>query len=236
MDRKTFMRELEYLLQDISEEERDEALNYYESYFDEAGIDREKEVIFELGDPSQVAAIIKDGLKGQFDDHIESGNEGFSNRDYQRNYEVAGAQKQSSQFQNIVMKLKEKWQQLDKKDKIILILILVIACVPITSAFVGISGGIVGLVFAFAGVFFCIWIVTFVLYIIAISLMVIGVLQLFHIFSSGLIILGVGLIVLALAQAFEKIARVFYKKWIPQMIDALSRLFYRLLGKEGAQA
>ena len=34
MDRKTFMRELEYLLQDINAEERQEALDYYESYFE----------------------------------------------------------------------------------------------------------------------------------------------------------------------------------------------------------
>lgn len=236
MDRKTFMRELEYLLQDISEEERHEALEYYESYFDEAGIDREKEVIDELGDPSQVAAIIKDGLKGQFDNHIESGNDGFFNRDYQRNYEVAGAQKQSSQFHNIFMKLKEKWQELDRKDKFILILIFVIACIPVSSLFAGISGGLVGLAFAFAGLFFCLWIITFILYFIAILLMVTGILQLFHIFASGLIILGAGLIILALAQAFGKFAHVFYKKWIPQIIDVLSRLFYRVAGKEGIQA
>ena len=30
MDRKTFMRELDFLLQDINEEERKEALSFYE--------------------------------------------------------------------------------------------------------------------------------------------------------------------------------------------------------------
>ena len=56
MDRKTFMRELEYLLQDINDEERKEALDYYESYFDEAGLENEQQVLAELGEPSQVAA------------------------------------------------------------------------------------------------------------------------------------------------------------------------------------
>ena len=37
MNRKEFMRQLELLLSDISEDERREALDYYESYFDEAG-------------------------------------------------------------------------------------------------------------------------------------------------------------------------------------------------------
>ena len=61
MDRKKFMKELEYLLQDISDEERQEALSFYENYFDEAGKENEQKVIDELGDPSRVAAIIKDG-------------------------------------------------------------------------------------------------------------------------------------------------------------------------------
>ena len=63
MDRKQFMRQLEALLSDIPGEERREALEYYESYFDEAGEDREAEVIKELGSPGKVAAIIKADLQ-----------------------------------------------------------------------------------------------------------------------------------------------------------------------------
>ena len=37
MDRAQFMKQLERLLSDISEAERQEALAYYNSYFDEAG-------------------------------------------------------------------------------------------------------------------------------------------------------------------------------------------------------
>ena len=85
MDRKKFMRELAFLLQDISEEEKDEALAFYEDYFDEAGRENEQKVIEELGTPERVAAIIKDGLKGRFDDHIEAGNSGFSNQNYSQN-------------------------------------------------------------------------------------------------------------------------------------------------------
>ena len=39
MTRKEFMRELEFLLQDISDEEREEALAFYENYFDEDVVD-----------------------------------------------------------------------------------------------------------------------------------------------------------------------------------------------------
>ena len=49
MNRAQFMEQLEKLLSDISEEERQEALDYYESYFDDAGEDQEANVIRELG-------------------------------------------------------------------------------------------------------------------------------------------------------------------------------------------
>ena len=63
MNRAQFMEQLKKLLSDISEEERQEALDYYESYFDDAGEEQEAEVIRELGSPGKVAAIIKEDLK-----------------------------------------------------------------------------------------------------------------------------------------------------------------------------
>ena len=63
MNRKEFMDQLEKLLSDISEDERREALDYYESYFDEAGEAEEASVIQKLGSPGKVAAIIKADLK-----------------------------------------------------------------------------------------------------------------------------------------------------------------------------
>ena len=53
MNRAQFMEQLEKLLSDISEEERQEALDYYEIYFDDAGEDQEANVIRELGSPGQ---------------------------------------------------------------------------------------------------------------------------------------------------------------------------------------
>ena len=38
MDRARFMQELEKLLADISETERQDALDFYNSYFDDAGV------------------------------------------------------------------------------------------------------------------------------------------------------------------------------------------------------
>lgn len=62
MRRIEFMRELSYLLQDLDEADREEALRYYNDYFEDAGPESEEQVAEELGSPEKIAAIIKDGL------------------------------------------------------------------------------------------------------------------------------------------------------------------------------
>lgn len=65
MDRLEFMRQLECLLQDISPTEREEAIQYYNDYFDDAGAENERDVIEALGNPARVAENIKRGLAGK---------------------------------------------------------------------------------------------------------------------------------------------------------------------------
>ena len=77
MNRAQFMEQLAKLLSDISEEERQEALDYYESYFDDAGEDQEANVIRELGSPGKVAAIIKADLKDSSEDYGKYTENGF---------------------------------------------------------------------------------------------------------------------------------------------------------------
>lgn len=62
MNRETFMKELEYLLQDISEEEKADALSYYADYLEEAGTDNEEQVLREFGSPERIAAMIRADL------------------------------------------------------------------------------------------------------------------------------------------------------------------------------
>lgn len=64
MNRKEFMEQLEALLGDIPKEERRAALDYYEGCFEEAGKDREEEIIQRLGSPHRVADEVKDDLYG----------------------------------------------------------------------------------------------------------------------------------------------------------------------------
>lgn len=77
MNRIEFMGQLEGLLQNISATEREEALQYYNDYFNDAGSENEQNVIDELGSPMKVAENIKGGLY----------NNGYGENAYQRNFQ-----------------------------------------------------------------------------------------------------------------------------------------------------
>lgn len=59
MNRAEFLAALEAQLRDITAEERDEALKFYNEYLDEAGPENEAAVLAELGTPQKVACIIR---------------------------------------------------------------------------------------------------------------------------------------------------------------------------------
>ena len=88
MNRKQFMEQLERLLSDISEAERQEALEYYEGYFDDAGPENEGEVIRELGNPGEVAAIIKADLQENSEDYGEYTENGYQDTRVKENGEM----------------------------------------------------------------------------------------------------------------------------------------------------
>ena len=64
-NRDGFMSQLESYLADISAAERDEALQYYSDYFEDAGPENEQSVIQSLGSPREIAENIKAELRGE---------------------------------------------------------------------------------------------------------------------------------------------------------------------------
>ena len=74
MNRVEFMETLSRLLQDIPEEDRIDALKYYNDYFDDAGSENEQNVIEELESPESgnVSASLKAQNASSGKDHSES--------------------------------------------------------------------------------------------------------------------------------------------------------------------
>lgn len=80
MSRTEYMRELDALLQGISKEEREEAMQYYNDYFDDAGSENEEKVIEELGSPAKLADTIRAGVNGntgEAESYGEYGERGY---------------------------------------------------------------------------------------------------------------------------------------------------------------
>lgn len=82
MNRIQFMEMLERLLKDLPENERQEAIQYYNDYFDDAGPENEAQIIDELGSPAQVARTIREGMS-ENGEYTERGYEDARFRDSQ---------------------------------------------------------------------------------------------------------------------------------------------------------
>lgn len=81
MNRMEFMAELERLLADMPEEERQAAVQYYADYFADAGEANEADVIRELGSPAKVAESIKTDYYG-----TEFNESDYEHKDYMEKY------------------------------------------------------------------------------------------------------------------------------------------------------
>ena len=93
MSRTEYMRELDALLQGISKEEREEAMQYYNDYFDDAGSENEEKVIEELGSPAKLADTICSGVNGNTDEaesYGEYGERGYQDRRFDTSEYPAG--------------------------------------------------------------------------------------------------------------------------------------------------
>lgn len=90
MKKDMFIRELEYLLQDIPENDREEAISYYRDYLDEAGPEREEAVLAEFGSPERIAAIIRAELSGNLKDGGSFTDVGYDDERFRDpNFQVA---------------------------------------------------------------------------------------------------------------------------------------------------
>ena len=79
MTRATFLERLEYLLRDVSEQERCDALDYYIAYMDDAGLLNSDSVDGLLETPEKIAESIRRSLNGS-EDTGEFSERGYSEK------------------------------------------------------------------------------------------------------------------------------------------------------------
>ncbi|MDL2295277.1 DUF1700 domain-containing protein [Lachnospiraceae bacterium OttesenSCG-928-E19] len=210
MSRIEFMEQLEGLLRDISADERAEALQYYNDYFDDAGKENEEHIIAELESPQKVAAIIKAELKGASEENSQYSETGytdtrFEEKDSPANRTAAGE--------------KEPPRRSKGLNLLLIILIIVIGGPIVIPLGVGLVATVFGIVTAFFAVLVSLVIASIAIAVAGIGMICVGIGQLFYTFPVGLAFLGAGLIVFVIGA----IATVFSSKLCLVIIPASFR-------------
>lgn len=209
MSRIEFMKELATLLDDIPLEEKQDAIVYYEDYFDEAGVLKEQEVIKELGSPKAVALIIKENL------------------------ETKEQSPESERAQSLMTKPPlTKRTDNNKIMKIILVVLIIIVGAPIIIPIaVGIIGLLIGLVATMFGVFLALVIVAISVVATGIALGIVGMLSLIPDTAAAAVLIGVGLIItgigLLVTYGSIKLCLIVFPSMVRFLVNLIKKPFQR---------
>ena len=151
MNRVEFMAELERLLADLPEDERQAAVQYYADYFADAGAENEAEVIRELGSPEKTAESIKADYYGRTFDESR-----FEHKDYMEKYGQQASGQQTSGQQPVgtadspAGEQKKPWTS--RGLKILLIVLIAIVVWPLSLGLIcAVLGILAAVVCLFAG-------------------------------------------------------------------------------------
>lgn len=194
MNRTDFMNQLESLLQNISPAEREEALQYYNEYFNDAGPENEQDVIEALGNPAKVAENIKRDLYGS----------GYGDTTYQR---AASNDRAVVQYQKGAQSGADR-QTVKTEDKmptwlIVLIVVLCVFASPVLlSAAAGVLSTLLGIVAAWFGMILGFGCAAVGLLVAMLALIVVGIMCMFSNVLAGVAVLGIGLLLGGLGILF----------------------------------
>lgn len=191
MRREEFMKELAYLLRDIPVNEREDALAYYENYFDEAGAENEYKVIQELGSPASVAEKI-----------------------------LADTQ-QTHSTQNYHNPEPEKKQEMTKGTKILIAIIIILTFPLWIGIVAGLFGALVSIIGAAFGITIGLLGATIGLVVGGIGIIIGGIMQVALYPAEGLVCIGIGAILVTLGILLAILCTWCLGVWIPKGIKKL---------------
>ena len=223
MRKDEFLSRLEVLLSDISAEEREEAMAFYRSYFEDAGEANEAGIIAELESPENVAEIIKRDLgmvtvttqdREHYDDATRSNPYG--------NYNGS----QSTQ------------PDTDKKNSWLVPLLIVIAVLTFPTWF-SLLAGLFGTVLGLAVSLIAITFTAFVMGVVFVGLgitMLTGLSVAVVSIPVGLAFVGVGLLVLAIAMLLLLECVAVFGRFLPWACKGIYHFCKKIFAKKEAQA
>jgi uncharacterized membrane protein len=215
------MARLDELLADITEAEKDEALSYYEEYFEDAGPENEEEVISSLGSPEKVAATIKAGLSENAQEEGEFSETGYTNSYYDVKDEVATVNNRKG-LGGIGT---GGW---------IIILILCLFALPILGPILlGIAGTIFGVLVAIAAVIFAVLVTGIALVVAAVAMVAAGFAALFATPLVGVALIGAALLVAGIGILISILGFWVVTKVIPPLFRGFVELIKKPFVRKG---
>lgn len=246
MRKDEFFRQLEYLLQDIPETDRNEAINYYWDYLEEAGPENEEQVLNEFGSPERIAAIIRSDIIGNLEDGGSFTEKGYEDERFRDpNYQLAkrfdlpeeqmGARGsfQRDQGEN------PEWKSYDADYvhteerpkprtsgclKLILCAILLVVAAPVIFGVGGTAFGVVTAVIVVAAVmFFLVGLLTLIFLFTGLVLVITGLAAVFQDPVEAVFVIGLGLLFVGLGLLALILSVWFYGKLIPWVFKGVGK-------------
>ena len=242
MTRNEFIKQLDFLIQDLDTQERNDLLNYYRDYLDEAGISDHDLVDGMLESPEKIAMSIRSTLHSDGEESLETNESGVYNfrvEDGSRVPNVYGtSEKDDDAFEKKTdfAGTKEESKS-DHWGKLLLIIGLCVICLPII---LGIGSGIIGLLVGIVGLVLSVILgvaATAISCLIGgIVLFILGILQVFVILPKGIFMMGIAMLLMAVGILSALLTGLIFKRWIPwgvrQIKAFIKAVFHRNGGVE----
>ena len=219
MNRIEFMETLSRLLLDIPEEDRIDALKYYNDYFDDAGSENEQNVIEELESPEKVAMKIKadredTGTTEEYDTDTGKGqaertsdSEYKAQTDTENTYQYYQEDRSGDEKDNKIYQDNGSYEYGERQENkpwtnkwlkmILIVAIILVGCPVIVPAAIGLLAAIAGILIAAFAFFIAIVIGFAAIVIVAIVLTAAGIGSMFVNIGAGLALFGAGMILIA---------------------------------------
>lgn len=255
MTKYDFLGDLNRLLQSLPEEERRQAMQYYEDYFADAGEQNEQNVIEELGTPESVAASILDetenvmaGKNEVIDPAAVEESDAGQNTGTGQQYATGGqsgagqgnARGQSGMGQqsgrrSISQWISDTWKYLTENPAVlVLVCIAAVICIPVIfSVVAAVFSAIFGILMAIFGVILGFWIGGSVTAVVGVVLLVSGIVRLISAPAMGVLMMGGGLITFAVGAALFMAATYLATRALPFLFREIGSIWQKQFGTAG---
>lgn len=221
MNKNEFLKKLELLLQDLSEKERDDAIQYYYDYFEDAGEDKVESVICELGSPEQVAQVIRISINDESTSNGSYGESGYSDHRFVKKEEI---EINETLFEKGEKTNQQKVKEQSKLGNLVLVIVILVLASPFI---IGGLGGAFGILVACAAT------VGIALPVTGVAFFGLGIVFCFVEIGTGLFFMGMGILIFLLGVILSVILVKIVANVLPRAIRAIVKVLRKLVGRRG---